>query len=68
MNKQTLGEVAIETHSIWVQQQAPAGNFYDSLGTDSMKDAKAQAIYIRSKGGVARIVRRIDVIIGNYPA
>lgn len=50
--------------SYWVQQIAPAGNFYDVLGTgDDLKAAQDYAKYTRGQGYKTRIVLRTDVVI-----
>jgi hypothetical protein len=54
--------------SFWVQEQAPAGNYFDVLGTPnldqrSLKTAQDYVHYVNIQGRKARIVLRTDVVI-----
>ena len=48
----------------WVQERAPAGNWYDSIGTnDDAEQAKAYARAMCIDGNPARVVERTDRVI-----
>lgn len=47
----------------WVQTQAPAGNWVDSIGTNDLKAAKAHARYLHSIGETARVISREDTVV-----
>ena len=56
----------------WIQEQAPAGNFFDSIGLDP-RTTEAEALnrfrshkaYALKRGGVVRLVVRNDVVISS---
>lgn len=48
----------------WVQTQAPAGNWVDSMGTGKLEDAHSYADYERSHGNKARVVERQNREVG----
>lgn len=45
----------------WLQVQAPAGNWSDSVGSNSLDSLKAHAIWQREQGETVRIVERTDI-------
>ncbi len=48
----------------WVQMQAPAGNWVDSLGTDDKAGAIAHAKWLNNQGQrAARVIERADVVV-----
>lgn len=44
----------------WLQTQAPAGNWVDSLGTDDLESALSHSDYLQDRGEKTRIVTRVD--------
>lgn len=48
----------------WVQNQAPSGNWVDSLGTDDLNIAVGHRDYNNTKGEISRIVCREDTVVG----
>ena len=53
--------------SFWIQEQAPAGNFFDSIGLDprtTLKDAKRQTrSWAKGNDRKVRLVVRTDVVV-----
>lgn len=50
----------------WLQCQAPAGNWYDSLGTPRLDIATSHMEFLQNSGKICRIVTKtIDVLIGD---
>ena len=47
----------------WIQTQAPAGNWCDTLGTDDLMSARNFADYQRSLGRTVRVAERADVVV-----
>ena len=47
----------------WVQVQAPAGNWYDSLGSNDLNAVRKHAAHLRERGHTVRIIRRKDTVI-----
>ncbi len=47
----------------WVQAKAPAGNWYDELGTDLLPRAIDYAKFLVNDGRVARVVLRKDTVV-----
>lgn len=50
----------------WVQTQAPAGNWVDSLGCNQLEDADSFAKHLVDTGHKVRLVIRTDVTILEY--
>lgn len=48
----------IKEEYVYVQTQAPAGNWSEVLGTTSLKSAQEYAEYERGKGNKARVIER----------
>lgn len=44
----------------WVQVKAPAGNWVDHLGTESLASALQMAVYKSKNGEASRVVIRKD--------
>ena len=61
--------VTVAEQSFWIQEQAPAGNFFDSVGLPkryTLAQAKKQARqWAKFKAGrsVVRLVVRTDVVV-----
>jgi len=47
----------------WLQTQAPAGNWVDSLGTDDLESALSHSDYLQDSGKKTRIVTRVDKVV-----
>jgi hypothetical protein len=51
----------------WTQAQAPAGNWYDVLGTSDKVHAIDYAIYVGRDGTKARVIVRTDAVVWETP-
>jgi hypothetical protein len=47
----------------WLQTRAPAGNWVDSLGSDSYSDCVGHGEFLRARGEAVRVVVRIDRVV-----
>lgn len=47
----------------WLQVQSAAGNWVDSLGTDSLDSAVEHGKFLRERGETVRVVFRVDTVI-----
>jgi hypothetical protein len=47
----------------WTQVKAPAGNWFDSLGTDELAGAISFAKFEVEQGNTARVVSRTDIVV-----
>ena len=52
----------------WLQLKAPAGNWYDSIGTSSINDAISYAEDEVKRGATARVVERRDIEVWSFEA
>lgn len=51
------------TPKYWLQTQAPAGNWCDSLGTNNRKDAERHGRFLKHHGEKCRVIERIDRVL-----
>jgi hypothetical protein len=50
----------------WIQEQAPNGNYFDSVGLEGLAKAKQHARYLAGQGRACRIIQRVDEVIESY--
>lgn len=56
-------EVARRAGNYFLQKQAPAGNWVDSLGSSDLDGLRSHAKYLLANGDKVRIVERHDVVV-----
>ena len=49
-------------HRYWLQIQAPAGNWVDSLGA-TLDACKSHGLYLQQQGELVRVVERTDRVL-----
>ena len=51
-------------HRYWLQTQAPAGNWVDSVGT-TLEACISHGRYLQQRGEIVRVVKRTDRVLWN---
>lgn len=47
----------------WLQTQAPAGNWVDSIGSDDQEVCQRHGAYLAKHGETVRVVERQDIVL-----